>query len=86
MNEAKVAEVCMLYHGFLAYAEDAESAHVKTMLDRIPAFMAEGRVEKAMRWLGFIQGWLWARGFYTIEQMADHNRPADEAFDHGAHQ
>jgi len=31
-------------------------------------------VEKAMRWLGFIQGGLWSQGFYSIEDMKNHNR------------
>jgi len=74
MKTEQVENVCMLYQGFLAFAEDKESAHIRTMLNKIPKFMEDGREDKAMRWLGFIQGWLWARGFYTIEQMAGHNR------------
>ena len=31
-------------------------------------------VEKAMRWLGFIQGTLNAYGFFTIDQMKEDNR------------
>ena len=34
----------------------------------------QGNVEKAMRWLGFIQGGLWAGGIYSIEDMKNHNR------------
>lgn len=30
--------------------------------------------EKAMRWLGFVQCQLWNDGFYTIDQMREHNR------------
>ena len=30
--------------------------------------------EKAMRWLGFIQGVLFAKGVYTIDEMREHNR------------
>jgi len=33
-----------------------------------------GIIEKAMRWLGFIQGGLWSQGFYSIEDMKNHNR------------
>jgi len=33
-----------------------------------------GTIEKAMRWLGFIQGGLWSQGFYSIEDMKNHNR------------
>ena len=34
-----------------------------------------GRIEKAHRWLGFIQGILWQSGNFTIDQLANHNRP-----------
>lgn len=30
--------------------------------------------DKAMRWLGFIQGYLWVNGVFSIEEMKDHNR------------
>lgn len=30
--------------------------------------------EKAMRWLGFIQGVLWILGVFSISQMREHNR------------
>lgn len=33
-------------------------------------------IEKAMRWLGFVQGVLWASGVYSIEDMKDDNRSA----------
>lgn len=35
---------------------------------------ASFRREKAMRWLGHVQGILSEHGVYTIDQMADHNR------------
>jgi len=31
-------------------------------------------LEKAMRWLGFVQDGLWVVGIYSIEEMKDHNR------------
>lgn len=31
-------------------------------------------MEKACRWLGFVQGVLWARGLYSINDMREHNR------------
>jgi hypothetical protein len=37
--------------------------------------------EKFMRWLGFMQGVLWAEGLYTIEQLKDHNRPTTQLSD-----
>lgn len=39
------------------------------------ASYAEGRREKAMRWLGFVQGALWAHDFAVIEELKNMNRP-----------
>lgn len=48
--------------------------HVAWMLTKIPEFLAAGRREKAMRWLGFVQGYLWSRGFASIDEMKEWNR------------
>lgn len=53
-------------------------AHLLTMPPRIREFVAAGRTEKAFRWLGFIQGALWADGYYSVDELAEHNRPADQ--------
>ena len=50
-------------------------AHCHNMLDQMEIFIQEGRMDKVFRWLGFIQGVLWAAGIYTVEEMANHNRP-----------
>ncbi len=50
-------------------------AHCHGMLDEMEKFVAEGRMEKAFRWLGFIQGCLWSAGLYTLEELKNHNRP-----------
>ena len=34
----------------------------------------EDNMEKVMRWLGFLQGVLFCKGVYTIEQLKEHNR------------
>jgi hypothetical protein len=49
--------------------------HVLYMLARVDEFMAAGRREKAMRWLGFVQGWLWASGMSSIDDLKNANRP-----------
>jgi len=38
-------------------------------------FTGEGRMEKAFRWLGFVQGCLWACRVYTVDQLKHHNMP-----------
>lgn len=45
--------------------------HARWMCDQV-ADMDD--VEKAMRWLGFIQGIFWAVGRRTIDEMRDDNR------------
>lgn len=55
--------------------------HQLWMLEQIAAFMLAGRREKAMRWLGFVQGWLWASGYCTIDEMKEANKPVKESSD-----
>lgn len=55
--------------------------HLHWMVLEAKKFIEEGRIEKAMRWLGFLQGALWAFKMRTIEEMKKDNMPKDEAFD-----
>ena len=50
-------------------------AHCHGMLDKMQKFVAENRMDKVFRWLGFIQGCLWVTGAYTLEELKNHNRP-----------
>jgi hypothetical protein len=52
-----------------------ELAHLRFMCIEAQQFIDEGRIEKAMRWLGFLQGVLWARGFYSLDDLKNHSRP-----------
>jgi hypothetical protein len=36
--------------------------------------MDDGSEKKAMRWLGFIQGAVYARGYFTLEQIKEHSQ------------
>ena len=60
------------------YAVEALESPLKEKIDdmtvKMSKFIEEGRIEKYMRWLGFIQGTLWAKGYFTIEQLKEHNR------------
>ena len=47
--------------------------HVLWMCDQVRSFVRTD-IEKAMRWLGFIQGVLWARLGVSIEEMKGDNR------------
>jgi hypothetical protein len=50
-------------------------SHAKEMIPKVRVFLQEKRREKAFRWLGFLQGVFYSFGIYTIEEMAEHNRP-----------
>lgn len=49
-------------------------SHCHLMLAKIEQFINDGKLEKAFRWLGFIQGCLWCTGLYTINDMREDNR------------
>ena len=51
--------------------------HAAYMLCKIPEHLRDGRREKAMRWLGFVQGYLWGAGLADIDEMKDWNRPRE---------
>lgn len=49
--------------------------HLRYMITEMRGFIVQGRTEKAMRWLGFLQGVLWALGVFSIDELKDHSRP-----------
>lgn len=53
-------------------------AHCHSMIDEMEVFIDEGRMEKVARWLGFIQGVLFACGKSTIGESKSRNRPDSE--------
>ena len=63
----------------IARLDDVKAGHAYMSDQGIRDERAAGR-EKIMRWLGFIQGVLFVRGIYTIDEMRAHNMPDDEAF------
>jgi hypothetical protein len=59
---------------------DQAKHHLAWMCEETRNLIDEGRIEKAMRWLGFLQGALWALHLRTLEQMKNDNKPADVAY------
>jgi hypothetical protein len=50
-------------------------AHLMWMCDKAEfELVPQGQVDKAMRWLGFIQGVLCARGVFTLDELRAHSR------------
>ena len=75
MTDKKLTSVMDFYESlFETFPQDD---HLRTMIPKMRVFLAEGRREKLMRWLGFIQGALWQRGV-PLEELKNHNRPETE--------
>lgn len=94
MDGKKVLEVVSIYRNFFetigvkeGYSPHDEAAgkstiadlsHCCGMLGKIEEFVIEERMDKAFRWLGFIQGCLWSYGLYTLDDLKNHNKPNSE--------
>ncbi len=48
--------------------------HTRWMCQQVPGFVEAGHLEKSNRWIGFIQGALWAFEAGTIASFKDDNR------------
>lgn len=48
--------------------------HAHWMLGQMREFVAQGKLEKAQLWLGFVQGVLWTNALYSLEELKSHNR------------
>lgn len=55
--------------------------HLKWMVGEASGFAREGRLDKAQRWLGFVQGALWMVGLSTIEESKRANMPDGAAYE-----
>ena len=64
---------CYIPVSLLGDVDDPYSK-LAAMCDSILEHLDNGKVEKAHRWLGFIQGVFWADRRFTLEQLKDHNR------------
>jgi hypothetical protein len=48
--------------------------HAKYMCTQIVVLVQNQNLDKAQRWLGFLQAILWTSGIYSIDDMRNHNR------------
>lgn len=62
---------------------ETSEAHLLWMLLEAQGFCAAAKVEKANRWLGFVQGVMAADGYATVEELKRANMPEGEAFEGG---
>lgn len=92
MTGEKIIEACGIYekqltelrvelkrfpHGLLAGDTIQVLAHCRYMISQIIIFVDEGRIEKAFRWLGFMQGVLWSQRQFTLDDLMNHNKPTE---------
>jgi hypothetical protein len=52
-----------------------ETAHLLYMTQEAQKFVDEGKIEKAMRWLGFLQGVFWVDEDFTLDDLKRHSMP-----------
>lgn len=76
MTDEKLNEILNLYEFKLKSLIGNQAEHLKTMIPKIREFILMGRYDKTMRWLGFMQGVLWANGVYELEELKRHNMPS----------
>lgn len=88
MTDEKVLEVVDGYREILLKRgnvrvrnfEVPNENHLLWMCDQFRDFLREGRREKAMRWLGFIQGAFWVLGLRSVEEMKNDNKPPSRVY------
>lgn len=58
--------------------ERAVMQHLAFVAEETPRLYDAGRIEKAMRWLGWLQGALWGLGAESLEEAKRRNMPDEE--------
>lgn len=48
--------------------------HIRWMCEEIPNLISVGKIQKANRWLGFVQGVFWTKKLMNIEDLKNDNR------------
>ena len=81
MTNEQIIEVCDKYCSLLHDIEPVREndkpnsmRHIKWMCIEIPNMIGLNKIEKANRWLGFVQGVLWSNEIYDIHQLKSDNR------------
>lgn len=60
---------------FYTLMHHERESHVAWMCQEAQTFVDQKRIEKAMRWLGFVQGYLWARSMRTLDELKTDSMP-----------
>lgn len=88
MTHAQFVHACMATATCILAATPARNVedatyrgHLRWMLEQAISFYGAARIEKANRWLGFVQGVAVARGWASLDQMKVANAPEGAVFD-----
>lgn len=58
-----------------SFLPNPEFQHLRYMIGEMRGLIREERTEKVMRWLGFLQGVLWTKAVFSLDELKDHSRP-----------
>ena len=61
--------VVVLKHDDGGKTEHEQLEHIRWMCHQIHEFVPAGKIDKANRWIGFIQGVLFKMGRFTLEEL-----------------
>lgn len=62
---------------------ETRPGHLAWMLVEAGLFYHQGKIEKANRWLGFVQGSMAADGYATVEELKRANMPEGAEYEAG---
>lgn len=75
MLEIQAEEKQLRDYNSIEISRDEQLSHINYMIGAAINFVQAGRIDKSFRWLGFIQGVLWANGIFTLDDLKEHSRP-----------
>lgn len=74
---AQPVRMAKLDQFYTAVGETALRNHLAWMCEHILKLVIQNEVEKACRWLGFVQGCLYMSSDFTIDDLRTHNGARD---------
>lgn len=54
--------------------KQAQLQHCRWMCQQVPLFVVDNKIDKANRWIGYVQGIFLSYNLFTLEEMKGHNR------------
>jgi methionine salvage enolase-phosphatase E1 len=60
------------------FTTEKRVSHLLHMCRMAETFVDTGRIPKAMRWLGFLQGALWSHGYFALDDLKHHSMPDNQ--------